>query len=93
MYHRAEISAPFGFQSWLVDHKEADDADTDDYGADDGKNAGPAFGQIEIKRHKAAENGKNGNERHHGVDALGSAAVGMIRAVRQPGVEGGIVCT
>ena len=92
MYDRAEITVFFGFELRLVYHEEADDTNAHDHDTDDGENAGPACGEIQIESHEAAEYGKNRNEGHHRVDTLGGASVGGVRAVCQPSVESGIVC-
>ena len=92
MYDRAEITVFFGFELRLVYHEEANDTNAHDHDTDDGENAGPACGEIQIESHEAAEYGKDRNERHHRVDTLGGASVGGVRAVCQPSVERGIVC-
>ena len=92
VHHRWEISVFFRFELRLVDHEEADNADTDDHDADNGENTSPARRKIEVEKHESAKNRKDRYERHHGIDAFGSAAVSGIRAVGQPCVEGGIVC-
>ena len=92
VHHRAEIAVFFRFELRLVDHKEADNTNADDHNAYNGENVGPARREIEIKKHKSTENGKDRDEGHHGVNSLGGSSVGGVRAVCQPRVEGGVVC-
>ena len=92
VHDSGEIAVLLRFHLRLVDDEKADDANGDDDNTDDGENIGPAGGEIKIKRHEASEHRKDRNERHHRVNALGGASVGVVRAVRQPSVEGGIVC-
>ena len=75
----------------VPDQEDTQHANGQHQRADDGKDGCPALRQIQIERQKAAENHQNGQQRHHGVDALGGAPVGLVGGVRQPGIEAGVV--
>ena len=77
----------------FINEEQTGNAHADDHTADDGEDPGPAFTPVQIKAHKAAEDHQNGNQGHHGVDALHGTAIGMVGGIRDPGIEGGIVGT
>ena len=86
-----KIAGGGGTDLRLVDEEQTRNAHADDHAADDGEDPGPAGSGIQVKAHETAEDHQNGDQGHHGVDALHGATVGVVRGVRDPGVEGGIV--
>ena len=75
----------------IPDQEEAGNTDQDHHHADDVEDGGPAFRQVQIEAHEAAEDHQNGHQGHHGIDALDLAPVGIVGYIRQPGIEAGII--
>ena len=80
-----------GGDAGFPDEPEAGKPDDHDHHADDGKDGNPALGLLQVKEHKAAEYRQNGQHRHHGVDALRRAAVGIVGGIGEPGIEAGVI--
>ena len=87
-----EISR-FGFNTFgrILNEEDAKNTNGNHNHANNGKNPNPAGSQAQIKEHKAAKHCKNGNQRHHRIDALSRAAVCVVGAIGQPRVECRIV--
>ena len=80
-----------GLDAGVTDQEEAGDTNDDHHDADHIENGGPAVCLIQIKAHESAKNNQNGDQGHHGVDALDAAAIRIIGNIRQPCIEAGIV--
>ena len=75
----------------ILNQEDAQYTNTNHNAADDQKNGGPVRCVRRIHAHKTTENYQNRYQRHHRIDALSSAAIGVIGGIRQPRIKCGIV--